>query len=121
MAIPQVLTVREAREQLSSLLGALDEEGSDDAPVFIGSHRKPQGVLLSVEAYERLRQAAHGERRRAVSSATGSLRAEGLTTSSEYERDIRDYAEGLIDADELRRRTLGRYSGGPRNSGGTST
>jgi PHD/YefM family antitoxin component YafN of YafNO toxin-antitoxin module len=108
MVIPEVLTVREAREKLPSLLGSL---GGEDAPVFIGAHRKPQGVLISLAEYERLVQAAGQDRRAAVESAAGSLRAEGLTASEEVAQDAADYAAGRIDADELRRHTLERYQG----------
>ncbi|NUU20895.1 MAG: antitoxin VbhA family protein [Streptomycetaceae bacterium] len=58
------------------------------------------------------READLADRRWAVASASGSLRAEGLETTPEYARDARDYADGVIDADELRRRTLARYRPG---------
>ncbi|MFJ9523730.1 antitoxin VbhA family protein [Kitasatospora sp. NPDC101801] len=48
-------------------------------------------------------------RRRAVSSATGSLRAEGLTPSAEYLTDAEEYAAGRITADELVQRAEARH------------
>ncbi|MFI5527057.1 hypothetical protein ACIA8O_00720 [Kitasatospora sp. NPDC051853] len=48
-------------------------------------------------------------RRRAVSSATGSVRAEGLTPSPEFLTDTEEYAAGRITADELVERAEARY------------
>ncbi|MFJ8628175.1 MULTISPECIES: antitoxin VbhA family protein [Kitasatospora] len=49
------------------------------------------------------------DRRRAVSSATGSVRAEGLTPSAEYLTDAEEYAAGVITADELVQRAEARH------------
>ncbi|GLW58556.1 antitoxin VbhA family protein [Kitasatospora phosalacinea] len=48
-------------------------------------------------------------RRRAVDSATGSVRAEGLTPSAEYLTDAEEYAAGRITADELVQRAEARH------------
>jgi hypothetical protein len=48
-------------------------------------------------------------RRRAVSSAAASVRAEGLVPSAEYESDVEEYAAGLISADELVERAEARH------------
>ncbi|WP_457034400.1 antitoxin VbhA family protein [Kitasatospora sp. P5_F3] len=48
-------------------------------------------------------------RRRAVSSATGSVRAEGLTPSPDYLTDAEEYAAGRITADELVERAEARH------------
>jgi hypothetical protein len=50
-------------------------------------------------------------RRRAVSSAAASVRAEGLVPSAEYEGDAEEYAAGLISADELVERAEARHRG----------
>jgi len=48
-------------------------------------------------------------RRRALSSASGSVRAEGLTPSVEYDQDAEDYAAGRITIDELVARAEARH------------
>ncbi|MEY9846099.1 hypothetical protein ABH940_003184 [Streptacidiphilus sp. BW17] len=48
-------------------------------------------------------------RRRALSSAIGSVRAEGLTPSADYLADAEDYAAGRISADELVERAEARH------------
>ncbi|PYC82611.1 hypothetical protein C7C46_09620 [Streptomyces tateyamensis] len=49
------------------------------------------------------------DRRRAVSSATGSVRAERLTPSADYLTDAEEYAAGRITADELVQRAEARH------------
>ncbi|MFF1785597.1 antitoxin VbhA family protein [Kitasatospora sp. NPDC058243] len=49
------------------------------------------------------------DRRRAVTSATGSVRAEGLTPSTDYLTDAEEYAAGRITADELVQRAEARH------------
>ncbi len=109
--IQEVVTVSDARAQLSRILVSLGEAGPQAEPVLIGAHRKAQGVLLSVEAFEALEaRAALATRRQAVDSANGSLAAEGLTTSAAADRDAAEYIRGAIDLDELTERTLARYA-----------
>jgi antitoxin StbD len=53
MAPPQtVVPSSEARDHLSSYLKHFREKGGQAAPVVFGSHRKPEGVILSYERYE---------------------------------------------------------------------
>jgi PHD/YefM family antitoxin component YafN of YafNO toxin-antitoxin module len=85
----------------------LSHAGRDAGPVVIGAHRKPQGVLLSVEAYEAL--TGRAARRDAIASATGSVEAEGLRTSETADRDAEAYMRGDIDADALVARAVSRY------------
>lgn len=49
----ETLAVADARSNLSSLLARF-RESPDAAPVAVGSHRKPEIVLLSLDAYRRL-------------------------------------------------------------------
>jgi len=79
------VTVSDARAQLSRILTDLSESGAAAAPVLIGAHRKPQGVLLSVAAFESL--SGRAARRTAAASATGSIEAEGLHASDAADRD----------------------------------
>jgi antitoxin StbD len=53
MASPQtVIPSGEARDHLSSYLKLFRERGEQADPVVFGSHRKPEGVILSYERYE---------------------------------------------------------------------
>jgi len=108
MVIPEVVTVSDARNHLSRLLAALSKAGSSASPVLIGPHRKPQGVLLSVPAYEALLDLQN--RGMAVASASGSLAAEGLRMSSEAERQTDEYVQGNISAEQLVAQTIARYT-----------
>jgi len=106
MDTPEVLSVATARAQLSRLLAGLsaeDTSGGTPAPVFIGRYRKPQGVLMSITEYQRLKRAE------AVASALGSLRAEGLEPTPESAELMSAYTRGEITADELVARTVARY------------
>ncbi len=47
-----VIPSAEARDQLSSYLRLFRETGGQAEPVVFGSHRKPEGVILSYERYE---------------------------------------------------------------------
>jgi antitoxin StbD len=52
-ASPQtVVPSAEARDRLSSYLKLFREKGGQADPVVFGSHRKPEGVILSYERYE---------------------------------------------------------------------
>ncbi|MFE7271741.1 type II toxin-antitoxin system Phd/YefM family antitoxin [Streptomyces sp. NPDC057623] len=107
MEIPEVVTVSDARARLSRILTALSEAGAHADPVLIGAHRRPQAVLLSVEAFEAL--SGRAARRAAVASATGSIEAEGLRASKASERDTEAYVTGDLDADALVTRAIARY------------
>lgn len=66
----------EARDRLSSYLKEFREEGEGAEPVVFGSHRKPEGVILSYQRYERLVEvldelAASEEVREALAKDTG--------------------------------------------------
>lgn len=107
MEIPEIVTITDARARLSRILAELSDAGADAEPVLIGAHRKPQGVLLSVEAFEALTSRA--KRRAAVASATGSIEAEGLRTSTAADLDGEAYMRGDLDVDTLVARTIARY------------
>ncbi|MEU3460041.1 type II toxin-antitoxin system Phd/YefM family antitoxin [Streptomyces sp. NPDC006733] len=109
MKVPEVVTVSDARAHLSQILTVLSQDGADADPVLIGAHRKPQGVLLSVAAFEAL--TGRQQRREAAESATGSIEAEGLRASAESDRDVEAYVRGGLSADEIVARALERYRG----------
>lgn len=54
MAITQVRTSREAREELGATLARFQVEGAMAEPVIFGAHRKPQAAVIPFELYERL-------------------------------------------------------------------
>lgn len=105
MAVPVVMSFREFR---AGFAGVLDQvRRSPEAAVFVGSHRRAEAVLVSVEQYETLLKAA--ERQRAVAAALASVRAEGLEPSAADLALLADVAAGQLTTDELRERVLSRY------------
>src|SRR5258706_3726445 len=74
-----VLSVREAREQLPSILERFRE--GDRSPVLLGSHRRTEAVMLSIDVYEELT----ARRRNAVAQGNASLRAEGMEPPPDIE------------------------------------
>jgi hypothetical protein len=91
-----VLSVREAREQLPSLLDRF--RGGGRGPVFLGAHRRTEAVLLSVEVYDELTH-----RDNAVAQALASLRAEGLRPSPRFTVIVDRWIHGDIDTEEMER------------------
>jgi len=88
--------------------GLLDRvRRSPDAAVFVGAHRRAEAVLVSVEQYEALQEAA--ERQHAVAAALASVRAEGLEPSAEDLALFAEVAAGRLSTDELRERVLSPY------------
>jgi PHD/YefM family antitoxin component YafN of YafNO toxin-antitoxin module len=77
MAAPHtVVPSAEARNRLSGYLKLFRETGGRAAPVVFGSHRKPEGVILSYERYEWLTEVldelvASEEIREALEADTG--------------------------------------------------
>jgi PHD/YefM family antitoxin component YafN of YafNO toxin-antitoxin module len=110
MHLAEVVTVSDARANLSRILSDLHDSGSGAEPVFIGAHRKAEGVLLSLELYERLLAAhEHLERAADVASAWGSTHAEGLDPSPQTMRDADEYINGQVSIDELVERVIVRH------------
>lgn len=52
-----VMTAADARKQLPSIVARFREEGVDAEPIFYGSHRKPEAVILSMQRYEAIMSA----------------------------------------------------------------
>jgi PHD/YefM family antitoxin component YafN of YafNO toxin-antitoxin module len=105
VSVPVVMSFREFRAGLAGVLDRVRQ--SPGAAVFVGSHRRAEAVLVSVEQYEALLEAS--ERQRAVAAALASVRAEGLKPSAEDLTLFVDVATGQMTTDELRDRILGRY------------
>ena len=76
----EVIPNSEARERLGETAARFRREGVNAAPVVFGSHRKPEGVMLSFPLFERLLPALEEihvalavQARLANSSATGTF------------------------------------------------
>lgn len=104
VALPEVLSFREFRAELAA---TLERVKTTDEAVFVGAHRRPEAVVMSVEQYEVL--AASAERQHAVAAALASVRAEGLEPSTSDLRLFAAVAAGELSTDELRNRVLRRY------------
>ena len=110
MQVPEVVTVSDARAQLSRILSDLKGAGPGAEPVFIGAHRKAEGVLLSVDAYRELTELRERlARTEAVASAWGSLAAEDLRPTARFVQDADEFSRSQIDEDELIRRAVERH------------
>jgi len=104
VAVPEVLSVREFRAGLATVLARVTgkvscERGSEQgSAVFVGAHRRPEVVVMSVEQYEALVRAA--ARREAVAEALASVRAEGLEPTLDGLDVLEGIASGRIEQDE---------------------
>jgi len=92
----ETLSVREAREQLPSVLERF--RNGDRTPVGVGSHRKTEAIMVPVEVFDEL----ISERARSLTQAAGSLRAEGLKPSPEVEVITERWARGEISSAQMR-------------------
>jgi len=92
----ETLSVREAREQLPTVLDRF--RNGDRTPVGVGSHRKTEAVMVPVEVYDEL----IAERSQAVDDAVGSLRAEGLAAGAEAAAITERWGRGEITTSEMR-------------------
>jgi hypothetical protein len=98
-----VLSVREAREQLPRLLDRF--RGGDRSPVFLGSHRKTEAVMIPVDVYFELTE----RRRNAVAQGTASLRAEGLEPPPEIQIIVEQWVHGQLSTEEMERQVAALY------------
>jgi PHD/YefM family antitoxin component YafN of YafNO toxin-antitoxin module len=105
MVVPQILSYRELRDGLAAVLDRLRR--SPGTVVFVGAHRRPEAVIVSVERYEDLQEAS--ERQHAVAAALASVRADGLEPSEQDLDLFVAVAAGEMSTDELRNRILDRY------------
>lgn len=95
--------MREFRAGLAATIARVTK----GAPAFVGAHRKPEVVIMSVEQYEALVRSAH--RRAAVAEALASVRAEGLEPSPDALELLEKIAAGQLDEDEGIERLRARY------------
>jgi hypothetical protein len=99
----ETLSVREAREQLPSVLERF--RNGDRTPVGVGSHRRTEAVMVPVEVFDELT----AERARAVVEAAASLRAEGLLPDASVEAITERWARGEISTAQMRDLVRGVY------------
>jgi hypothetical protein len=66
--------------------------------VFVGSHRRPESVIMSVAHYRDLVEIS--ERRAAVAEALASVRAEGLEPSEVGMRALQEISSGQLTEDD---------------------
>jgi hypothetical protein len=92
----ETLSVREAREQLPSVLERF--RNGDRTPVGVGSHRKTEAIMVSVEVFDELT----AERSRSLAQAAASVRAEGLTVGPEAEAIVERWARGELSTTQMR-------------------
>lgn len=101
----EVLSFREFRAGLAATLKRV--QVPDSGPVFVGAHRKPEAVVMSVSQYETLVEAA--QRREAVAEALASVRAEGLEPSPEGLALFEAVAAGEMTEEQAIELILQRY------------
>jgi PHD/YefM family antitoxin component YafN of YafNO toxin-antitoxin module len=105
VAVPVVMSFREFRAGLAGVLDRVRQSPAD--VVYVGSHRRAEAVLVSVEQYEALLETS--ERQHAVAAALASVRAEGLEPGADDLGLFVQVAAGELTTDELRKRILSRY------------
>lgn len=100
MAVPRIMSVTEARTGLTALMKQVRQPGAE--PVFIGSHRKPEVVIMSAEAYDRLVTGDH-----AIDNTVASARLEGLKASAQDVDLMRRVAAGELTTEQAIEIALG--------------
>lgn len=101
---PEVLSFREFRAGLAAALRRVQA-----GPVFVGSHRKAQAVVMSVQQYQELVEAS--QRREAVSEALASVRAEGVEPSPPARALLTAVADGELTEEQAVERLRRHYLG----------
>lgn len=92
----ETLSVREAREQLPSVLERF--RNGDRTPVGVGSHRKTVAVMVPVEVFNELT----AERAQSLAQAVASVRAEGLTVGVDVQAITERWTRGEINTAQMR-------------------
>jgi PHD/YefM family antitoxin component YafN of YafNO toxin-antitoxin module len=92
----ETLSVREAREQLPSVLERF--RNGDRTPVGVGSYRRTEAVMVPVEVFDELT----AERARSLTQAAASIQAEGLTADADMEAIAGRWARGEISTSQMR-------------------
>jgi antitoxin (DNA-binding transcriptional repressor) of toxin-antitoxin stability system len=100
----ETLSVREAREQLPSLLERF--RNGDRTSVGIGAHRRTEAVVIPIAVYDEL----IAERERSAASALGSLRVESVFPSIDVRVITDQWVHGKITTAEMREQIKRLYA-----------
>lgn len=92
----ETLSVREAREQLPSVLERF--RNGDRTPVGVGSHRRTEAIMIPVEVFDELT----AERARSLAQAMASVEAEGLVATADVLAVTERWARGEISTPQMR-------------------
>lgn len=92
----ETLSVREAREQLPSLLDRFRK--GDRTTVGVGSHRRTEAVVMPIAVYDEL----IAERQQSAESAFASLRLEMAHPSMDVRLITDQWVHGEITTAEMR-------------------
>ncbi len=92
----ETLSVREAREQLPSVLERF--RSGSRTPVGVGAHRKTEAVMVPVEVFDELT----AERAQSLAQAVASVRAEGLAAGADVEAITERWVRGEISTVRMR-------------------
>lgn len=92
----ETLSVREAREQLPSVLQRF--RNGDRTPVGVGSHRRTEAIMVPVEVFDELT----AERNRSLAQAAASVRAEGLAVGTEAQMIVERWVRGELSTAQMR-------------------
>ena len=103
----EVVTTGEAREALHRIARQFD--AGEGEPVYFGSHRRAQGVIVPVEVWERLLESAEDE-------LDIDLARRRLSVPSGQRRTRSDLDEALRQAAEAARKPEGSAGDGRRAS-----
>jgi PHD/YefM family antitoxin component YafN of YafNO toxin-antitoxin module len=93
----ETLSVREARERLPSLLERF--RSGDPRPVYLGSHRRTEAVMLPVSVYDELVR----RRRSAAEQSRASMAAESSFPSPQVDVIVERWVHGEITDEQMER------------------
>lgn len=101
----ETLSVREAREQLPSLLERF--RNGDRTTIGVGAHRRTEAVVIPVAVYDEL----IAEREQSAAAALASLRVETVYPSMDARVITDQWVHGKITTSEMREQIKRLYAG----------
>ena len=99
MAVPRILSVREARTGLAQVMKDVREPGAE--PIYVGAHRKPEVVIVSAERYAEL------VGQQAIDNSVASARLEGLEATDRDLDLMKRVASGELTTEQAIQIALG--------------
>jgi len=91
---PEVRTLTETKTRFSQVIREVNQPGAE--PVFVGSHRKAEAVIMSAEQYETLTTSVSSASRQAI----GIAQLQGYEPTSEDLAMLSDLDDGTITLEE---------------------